>query len=351
MNIIDERDVRTIHRKIKKKEFDDMMTLSVGDSGQWVRLLDEGMVVYGDGSPWFYLTKGTLQKFYEEIDPSYVGSINIGHTDLATFPERIIGKWSKEDLRLVDIGDGRMGLDVYLNLMEDHPLVRALRMLPFELGVSAEFYAHRNDTFSEKYGIEIIDGVTITDFAVVGDAGNVGSMGIHLKGDKKMAVDLKQLADALENEGNTDFKKLNDLLDEALGEEVETAETVDEEETSEVAEEVTEETPEVPAEETPEVSEEISEEPAEEPEEVSEETPEEVSEVQLSSLIDRLTDLVAQLKTENASLKAELSAQNASKAEFAEKFKKLEVVLTSERKATEEPETVLNYTDGIGEWK
>ena len=44
MNIIDEREKRTIYRKLKKKEFDEILTLSV-DSGIKVRLLDEGTVV------------------------------------------------------------------------------------------------------------------------------------------------------------------------------------------------------------------------------------------------------------------------------------------------------------------
>ena len=76
MNIIDERDVRTVYRKLRKKEYDDMLTLSVSREEE-VRLLDEGMVVDAYGSPLFYIMKGTLEKYLEALPDDYVGSINL----------------------------------------------------------------------------------------------------------------------------------------------------------------------------------------------------------------------------------------------------------------------------------
>lgn len=97
----------------------------------------------------------------------------------------------KEDLSLVDNGDGRKGLDVVLHLDEDSVFVKELKRMPYTLAVSAEFYYHINDKASEELGILTIDEIFVKDFAIVGDGGNVGSNDIELntKGEKnKMSV-------------------------------------------------------------------------------------------------------------------------------------------------------------------
>ena len=67
MNIIDERNVRTIHRKLRKKQYDEILELSTKKKKhcETVRLLDEGMVVDAGGNPYFYITKGTLKAYYD----------------------------------------------------------------------------------------------------------------------------------------------------------------------------------------------------------------------------------------------------------------------------------------------
>ena len=213
MNIIDERDIRTIHRKLRKKEYDDIMTLSV-DSTQKVRLLDEGMVVSAYGDPLFYIMKGTLQKYLDNLPDDYEGSINLGHMDFATFPI-LLGKWTKKDMSLVDIGDGRMALDVDLRLDDENFIVKELKRAEYDLAVSAEFGYHLNEEFTEKYGLEILDEIFISDFAIVGEPGNVNSSGIRLKG-AKMTV--KELNAALEGE-KVDLSEINKKLDALLGQE------------------------------------------------------------------------------------------------------------------------------------
>lgn len=319
MNIIDERNIRTVHRKIRKKEYDEMIQLSVTRDDD-VRLLDEGMVVDAYGNPLFYIMKGTLQKYLEALPDDYEGSINLGHMDFATFPI-LLGKWRKEDFSLVDTGDGRMGLNVRLHLDEDNFLVKELRRAEYDLGVSAEFGYHVNEEFSEKYGIEILDEIFISDFAIVGEAGNVNSSGIRLKGEK-MAIDVKDLAAALEGGETPDLSEVNKKLDTLLEKEEE-----------------------APAEEAP------AEEPVEEaPEPVKEESAEE-PEADLSAVLKAVEDLKAQveeLKGKNEALSAELSAKREAEADFIRKFKSLSVSLATESVAKE---TVVEnvYSDGIGE--
>ena len=168
MNIIDERDTRTIHRKIRKREYDNIMTLAITESGQRVRLLDEGAVVMADGSIDFYIKKGTIRKYVESLDETYEGSINLGHMPFAQFPI-LLGKWKKKDLAIVDIGDGREGLDVYLRLDDENSLVQDLHRADYDIAVSAEFTYHADEEASEKWGFLIVDEIFIRDFAIVGE--------------------------------------------------------------------------------------------------------------------------------------------------------------------------------------
>ena len=43
----------------------------------WVRLLDEGTVLYGDGSIRSYIKRGTIKEFYDSLEDDYIGYINI----------------------------------------------------------------------------------------------------------------------------------------------------------------------------------------------------------------------------------------------------------------------------------
>ena len=164
MNIIDERDKRNRARRRMKEQYDSAMTLSV--ENRWYRLLQEGMITYSDGSPYFYIAKGTIRSFYDSLDPTYEGSINIGHTDLATFPERIVGKWTKADLRVVDIEDGRQALETTLPVNTEHPLIQALSLSPFDVGLSVEMRMNVNDAMTRNeaanpFGVPVVDEIEI----------------------------------------------------------------------------------------------------------------------------------------------------------------------------------------------
>lgn len=335
MNILDERDKRTIYRKIAKKNFDKEISLSVSDTGQRVRLLDEGMVVDAYGDPLFYIQKGTLASYYNSLADDYVGSINVGHMDFATFPF-LLGQWEKKDLHLVDIGDGRQALDVDLRLDYDNYLVKTLQASPYDVGVSAEFTFHVNEEASKRNGIEILDAIFIRDFAIVGECGNVNSSGINLKGGPDM--DLKDLSAKIEAEMQKDGTTIDDIKEIILSVDLN-------EETEEEPEEVKEES----------VEDEQNE------EESSEDTVElNVSEVleQLSALKERVDALEArkqELETqneavvkENEELKEKLSVKSESDEKILEVLKSLNLSVAHEEQ-TFEPVVTPDYTDGIGE--
>lgn len=336
MNILDERDKRTIYRKIAKKNFDKEISLSVSDTGQRVRLLDEGVVVDAYGNPLFYIQKGTLASYYNSLADDYIGSINVGHMDFSTFPF-LLGQWEKKDLHLVDIGDGRQALDVDLRLDYDNYLVKTLQAAPYDVGVSAEFTFHVNEEATKRNGIEILDAIFIRDFAIVGECGNVNSSGINLKGGPDM--DLKDLSAKIEAEMQKDGTTIDDIKEIIL--------SVDLNETEEEPEE--------------EVKEESVEDETNEDEETSEDKVElNVSEVleQLSALKERVDALEAkkqELETqneavvkENEELKEKLSVKSESDEKILEVLKSLNLSVAHEEQ-TIEPVVTPDYTDGIGE--
>lgn len=334
-NLLDERDKRTVMRKLAKKKYDEMITLSPSEpESQVVRLLDEGAVTYADGSLDFYIAKGTLEKYLSgnnrylpNLDDDYVGTINLGHMDFATFPF-LLGEWSREDLSLTDIGDGRVGLDVNLRLDPESPIVKELHRQPYDVGVSAEFRYHWDQEASRLMGVDIFDEVFISDFAIVGECGNVNSSGIELKGGNPVLFDKKK-------------ETVDTQLDPAL-EEVESSEESKvecaEEETAECSEECCEE-------------EKCCEEDKECCEKEECEKQESVDSVitELAESIAHLKDEISALKEENAELKKSLSATNEMNEAFAEKFKALVVDIKEEE--PEKEEVVSNRyasNDGIG---
>lgn len=337
MNIIDERDVRTVYRKLRKKEFDDIITLSA-KKDETVRLLDEGMVVTAAGNPDFYIMKGTMQAYYDSVPDDYEGSINLGHMTFATFPI-LLGKWTKKDLKVVDIGGGRKGLDVTLHLDDKNLLVKELKRAEYDLGVSAEFSYKYDEEATDAYGILMVNEIFIHDFAIVGEAGNVNSSGIKLKGENMEFGNIMKLLGE-----KKDLSAINDLIDQALEDEknleVEEKEPEKELETTEEGEKAEEKPAEEKKEEKP--AEEVKE--GEKEAEVTEE--EEFSLASVMEAISGLTEKVDALSKENDTLKQKLSAKEQEEEKFVSNFKKLSTALATERKETvvETP----SFTDGFG---
>ena len=338
VNLIKDRNERTEIRKRKKKEFDDLCTLSaskdfkpfvqlsVSDNGKKVRLLDEGVINDANGNPLFYIKKGVLKAFYENLADDYVGSINLGHLPFATFP-MLLGQWAKKDLMLVDLEGGRQGLDVKLNLDEKSILVKELRRQSFTLAVSAEFFFEIDYEKSETMQLEVLKSIEIKDFAIVGEPGNVNSDGIKLKGGNEIM-------------GNPLEKLLATLGEKKETEKTEKVEEV--EETEELKEETVDATKVV---DTVEETEEID----------AEELQKQVLTV-VGDMSDEITTKDAEiesLKAELADAKAQLSAKQDRTNEF---FTRLGVAVASVEKPTETNEENTNQKsqelipdDGIGE--
>lgn len=323
-NLLDDRDKRTIYRKLKKAEYDNMIDLSVRN-GEKVRLLDEGAVVTASGEIDFYIEKGALRRYLDEMPESYEGTINLGHRPFAEFPF-ILGKWHKSDLELVDIGDGRQALDVKLHLDRNSVFVKELHRADYDVGVSAELYPYGEwKTLETEPGeskeVFCVSDLFITDFAIVGECGNVNSSGIDLKGGAEL--------------------KLKELFSK-------------EEKVEEAVEEAVEETVEETVEEVTESEEETAEEEAVEEEAVEETEEEEVTLAEILEAVktlkeenDSMMDKIAKLSEENTKLKTEIK-------DFTEQFPKLSVKLNPNFGNEEVKEEVIEKSryagnDGIGE--
>lgn len=352
MNFIDERDERTRKRKIAKAKFDEIITLSAytkkgtvnlsakaEESG--IRLLDEGMIVYADGSPDFYIQKGTIEKYLNgnnalltdadgnvmNLADDYVGSVNIGHLDFATFPVGIVGTWSRKDLRITENEDGRASLFVEPSINNEHPLIKALEIQGIPVGVSVEMYLHFNEKASEEYGVGIVDEIFISDFAIVGECGNVGSSETFMKGGESVEdTKILETEEIVETEESTVEPEETEIVDESV-------EEIEEEEIEEGI-----------------VEEAESDEDETEEEDELESVMEAVRDYQQE--IERLTAENKALKKTNKRLNTKLKAELDKKKSFISKFPKLSVDMglqESEEKAEEKTITRYASNDGIGE--
>lgn len=368
-NLLEARDKRTEERKRAKEDIDKAITLSVTEEtnivklsakkySEKVRLLDEGALVFADGSLDSYIEKGTIEKYLNgeneylpNIDDSYEGTINIGHNNFATFPF-LIGKWGKSDLTLTDNGEGRHGLDVNLNLNEDSIFVQEMKRQDYSLGVSVEMYVHYDEEQTKELNAPIIDEICITDFAIVGECGNVGSSdSVQMEGVKGMSekVDIERIEEDIKETENVATEAAEDVTEVS-----EDAETVESEEDSEDEETEEEESAE-------EVDETDDEEVEEDEETVSEEDEAETVSKVLESMqneIDRLTkenkELVERadaLSCQNRRLQKKLKSVNENIEKFDKRFHGLSSSMGLGEKKEKKVETIapLYSNGGIGE--
>lgn len=279
----------------------------------WCRLIDEGVVVdngFFTGEPMAYavIRKGVLKKWYESLTDDFVGTIDKDHNRSID-----LGLFTKKDLRLVELEDGRYAIDVNVKLDQELYAVKDLlkmnnrTALSVEMFVNADEYATAEkvtgDESQGKYLVPLIDDLKIEGYAVClapksansykdGLLENAGSTDINLIKEKEFSM-----------------KKNEELKAPAL-EQVDASAGPDVEVTTEVAETEAVETPAVEATEV-------------EPVETAEEAEQEVKEEAVSEEEDKLSAIEAEiknLKAENASLKeenADLKAQLTVKAEKA----------------------------------
>lgn len=153
-----------------------------------VRLLDEGAIMYEGGKRIrLYIMKGAIDKFYQSLSDDYVGYVNLAHIDIWSLPLNI-GTWTKQDLTVVDIGDGRKGLNVNADINENLNIVKDLRAQEIPLSISAELQLQIDWEKTFTLDFLCVSGIDIKGFSVVGNPANTNSTSIELnvKGEDEM---------------------------------------------------------------------------------------------------------------------------------------------------------------------
>lgn len=267
------------------------------------RLIDEGAITYEGGDDIrLYIKKGAVQAFYDSLSSDYVGYINLAHIDITSLPLNL-GTWTKDDLTVVDIGDGRKGLDVNVKLNRELHIVQDLLKQEIPLSISAELRGTLDFESSFKFNAPFYNEIEIAGFSVVANPANVNSTGENLnsKGDSEMNLWEKILKLSSENKE----EKKNEAL-ENKEEEKEEKEPSKEEKAPESKEEGTENKEEAKkGEETLETV------------EMSKDDMEKIN--KFMDAFEALSAKVEALETENAELKEKLKSSKKEKTEFEKK--------------------------------
>lgn len=267
------------------------------------RLIDEGAITYEGGDDIrLYIKKGAVQAFYDSLSSDYVGYINLAHIDITSLPLNL-GTWTKDDLTVVDIGDGRKGLDVNVKLNRELHIVQDLLKQEIPLSISAELRGTLDLESSFKFNAPFYNKIEIAGFSVVANPANVNSTGENLnsKGDSEMNLWEKILKLSSENKE----EKKNEAL-ENKEEEKEEKEPSKEEKAPESKEEGTENKEE--AEKGEETLETV---------EMSKDDMEKIN--KFMDAFEALSAKVEALEQENAELKEKLKSSKKEKTEFEKK--------------------------------
>jgi hypothetical protein len=267
------------------------------------RLIDEGAITYEGGDDIrLYIKKGAVQAFYDSLSSDYVGYINLAHIDITSLPLNL-GTWTKDDLTVVDIGDGRKGLDVNVKLNRELHIVQDLLKQEIPLSISAELRGTLDFESSFKFNAPFYNEIEIAGFSVVANPANVNSTGENLnsKGDSEMNLWEKILKLSSENKE----EKKNEAL-ENKEEEKEEKEPSKEEKAPESK------TDEAENEEEAKKSEETLE-----TVEMSKDDMEKIN--KFMDAFETLSAKVETLETENAELKEKLKSSKKEKTEFEKK--------------------------------
>lgn len=260
------------------------------------RLIDEGAITYEGGDDIrLYIKKGAVQAYYDSLSSDYVGYINLAHIDIASLPLNL-GTWTKDDLTVVDIGDGRKGLDVNVKLNRELHIVQDLLKQEIPLSISAELRGTLDLESSFKFNAPFYNEIEIAGFSVVANPANVNSTGENLnsKGDSEMNLWEKILKLSSENKEEKKNEALENKDDEKEEKEPESKEegTENEEEAKKVEETL-------------------------ETVEMSKDDMEKIN--KFMDAFEALSAKVEALETENAELKEKLKNSKKEKTEFEKK--------------------------------
>lgn len=298
------------------------------------RLIDEGAITYEGGDDIrLYIKKGAVQAFYDSLSSDYVGYINLAHIDITSLPLNL-GTWTKDDLTVVDIGDGRKGLDVNVKLNRELHIVQDLLKQEIPLSISAELRGTLDFESSFKFNAPFYNEIEIAGFSVVANPANVNSTGENLnsnsKGDSEMNLWEKILKLSSENK--------EEKKNEALENKEEEKEPSKEEKAPESKEEGTENKEEAKkGEETLETV------------EMSKDDMEKIN--KFMDAFEALSAKVEALETENAELKEKLKSSKKEKTEFEKKAEstldRLSSLISGQANGKEKKEEKLASTSNV----
>lgn len=314
LNIVEQIAKSVENRKKKKQEVDSAINLShesnvkcnfSSDYSNYVdstpiRLLDEGAILFEDGSVRDFIMKGSIERFYNSLPDDFVGYINLGHIDNYSLPLNL-GTWTKADLSIVDIGEGRKGLDCTAHINKDLYIVKDLLAQEIPLSVSVEMFVDFDYEKTETFGFACVKDINIVGFSIVGNPANVSSSGIELASEVN-DMNLEKIKQYLVGKTETEEEVAEETIEES------------------VVEESVEETTEESVEETEETTEEVEE----TVEQLNDHSTEELSEqVILDSFIKKYEEIEKQFKelmADNDSLKAELQESKETIKDLQEKL-------------------------------
>lgn len=259
------------------------------------RLIDEGAITYEGGDDIrLYIKKGAVQAFYDSLSSDYVGYINLAHIDIASLPLNL-GTWTKDDLTVVDIGDGRKGLDVNVKLNRELHIVQDLLKQEIPLSISAELRGTLDFESSFKFNAPFYNEIEIAGFSVVANPANVNSTGENLnsKGDSEMNLWEKILKLSSENKEEKKNNALENKEEEKEEKEPSKEEGTENKEEAKKGEETLETV------------------------EMSKDDMEKIN--KFMDVFETLSAKVEALETENAELKEKLKSSKKEKTEFEKK--------------------------------
>lgn len=302
----------------------------------YVRLLDEGVVIEGDGSVYAVIKKGVIKKWYDQLPDDFVGNIDKDHNRSID-----LGVFRKSDLKLVKLDDERYGVDVNVQLDDELYATRDLKRMGNRKAISSEFYSEQNEfvkqsviTGSKKsvygfdYLVPLIDEIQITGYAVVDSPKNANSYDEDLltkaSTEKEVTTMTKEELKKLAAEGDEEAKaKLAELEADDATDDVEESTAGDPEEQAD--EETTDDQTDASAgpgyegESTDDAETEDGEAETEDAADEEDKSEEEVAE-KFETAIKELRAQIAEKDAKIAELEAKLSAKTKSKNAFLAKL-------------------------------
>lgn len=292
----------------------------------WTRLMDEGVFVDEDseGEPvvGFVIAKGAIKRMYDAMPDDYEGYIDKDHNR-----SLYLGKFTKADLRLIEIENDRYGLDVNvkldnsLNAVADLIREDAHRAVSIEINMDDyEMIAASKLTEEAKYGdndyfIPLVNEFTLKGYGVVRNPRDPNAY------NEQLLSEVQEKGEPMDEEDKKAAIEQSDAVESTSNDEPKVAE-VAEVETEAPAVEEKAEVAEPQAEET--VAEETA--PATEPEGETEAEDKGTSSEQVEASIEELgkaiTELQAQIADKDAQiaeLKKKLSTESVAQMSIEKK--------------------------------